>query len=246
MGLSATNGNEQVSPVYAMVLIILALPVAAAGAAIPGPARQAPLLIAVAVSTALALRLATPIAIGPYAASAAPLGTLAAGPWKGLAFLPGGDLAPERDQPLDPTQPRAARHALQRVVRLAARRRGHPAAARRSRGTRAVHGLPQPLPLRAAAPAPLGDHLYWHFGRNIGMDNAPRPEALFAGVDWVMVPKVPIFREVSKIKADLYLPWILEHYRKVSLARVGDRYEDVQTAGGTQVESEWWTCYRRR
>ncbi len=248
LGLSATNGNEQVSPVYALVLIILAVPAAApvAGMATAAGARHAPLLIAAAVSTALAVRLAMPIAIGPYAANVAPLGTLAAGPWKGLAFLPGGDLAPQRDQ-LWTYLSREPRGMLCNAWYDWLRDGETILRSRVGAGERVLcMDFLNPFPYALQRPAPLGDHLYWHFGRNVGRASAPRPETLFASVDWVMIPKVPIFREVTHDKCDLYGDWIKAHYRELILTRVGDHYEEVQTQDARLIGSEWWTCYQRR
>ena len=224
LGLSATNGNEQVSPVYGLVLLILAAAPAAAGQA------RAAGLIAIAVFAAFALRLATPIVIGPYAAVSPPFAALPAGPWRGLAFMPPGGEVKDTRAELWPYLSREP-HGLLCNAWFDWLRDGEAILRPRVGPGERVLCLDflNPFPYALQRPAPRGDHLYWHFGRNLGERSAPRPEVLFAEVDWVMVPKVPIFKDTTRIKTELYLGWVEAHYRKVALA----------------TESEWWTCYQR-
>jgi hypothetical protein len=231
LGLSATNGNEAVSPVYALVMLILAAGAAqaqeGAGAAAP-PAVRAPLLISGAVLLALSARLATPMVIGPYAAVKAPQSSLAGGPWRGIEFVPpSGETQPTRAA-LWTYLSREPKGMLCNAWYLWVRD-GEALLRPRVGAQERVLCMDflNPFPYLLERPAPRGDHLYWHFGRNVGEATAPKAVELFADADWVMVPKVPIFKDSTARKCALYLPWITAHYQQVG------------------VESEWWACYHR-
>jgi hypothetical protein len=222
--LSVTNGIEDASPCYPLVLFILCI---GTKSEFVSERQQllAPKLLCIAVLVALSIRLAIPILKGPYAADTH-FATLQAGPWRNLDFMPG--VAPQNERcelvPFIEFKPTCVLDNAWFLYLQAGEKllRGHVAAKERVLSMDFIN----PFPYMLERPAPLHDHLYWHFDRNITDRNAPSANILFADADWVMVPKISIFHDSAARKRHLYDAWIESHYRQVG-------------------ENEWWYCWQR-
>ncbi len=83
-----------------------------------------------------------------------------------------------------------------------------------------------PFPYALGLPPVRGDHLFWHFQRNITAASAPAPEELFADADFVLEPLHPIFADSVQQKRTLYGAWLAMHASEVA------------------SPSTWWRLYR--
>ncbi len=83
-----------------------------------------------------------------------------------------------------------------------------------------------PFPYALGLPPLTGDHLFWHFQRNITAGNAPSADELFTNADFVLEPLHPIFADSVQQKRHLYGTWLATHATEVLTA------------------SSWWRLYR--
>ena len=225
IALSATNGIEHASPCYLLAAIVLVARTHDRQEGEADPSARAALLITAAALLATCARLAMPIATGPYAAKA-PARLAAGGPWTGLGFMPADEPRTSRAE-LYPYLSREPRTVLTNAWFLWLDAGATLLDGRVAPGEHVLClDFVNPFPYVLERPAPVGDHLYWHFGRNVGPRNTPSPEALLGGAEWVMVPKIPLFADTARRKRSLYDPYIAEHCRLVA-------------------ENDWWWCWRR-
>ncbi len=215
--ISATTGIEDASPSCLLAILVLAC---------GGPTRlSGAMFVATAMLGAFGARLALPIIKGPYAAASHQL-TLAAGPWRGLDFMPAVPGTTEREDLIRQVwiQPHNLVDNLWYLYLADADRLLRPRIGPAERVLSMDYM--NPFPYSLGRPAPRGDLLYWSFDRNVSPQNAPVARELFADADWVMVPRLEAFHDSSAPKQRLYLAWITSHYRLAAT-------------------SAWWDCYHR-
>lgn len=217
--LSASNGIEHVSPAPLVALVVLA------GGTLVVP--RAASVIAVAVLLGWCARFTPAVLFGPYATSQHGAGRIERGAYRGLAFVPAGDVARTRGD----LQTYLSREPKVLVANgwYLYLNDGIELLSRHAQGSPRVASMDfiNPFPYALGWPELRNDHLFWHFGRNVGKRNAPSPDALLGDADLVLVPKVPLFRETLAVKMDIYG------------AALRERFEEVE-------QTEWWRLLRRR
>jgi len=219
--LSATNGIETTSPIV--------LPVAVIGLALalrcPEVLRRRFLVaLAVALVVAWSVRSIMPMASILLRQGQPARATLPIGPYAGHEFLAaGGPVASDADLFENLSRlPNAQRtdlwwRYLHNGCRLL---RSHAPADARVLNLDFIN----PFPYALGLPPLAGDHLYWHFQRNLTLANAPIPNELLDQTDFILVPKHPIFADALAAKQLLYQAWISQHASLVA-------------------DNDWWWLY---
>ena len=221
IALSATNGIEHASPIVVAIALIAW---ARASRLAEAHRRRAVEMVAIAAVSAWTLRCLAPfVSILTHHGPA--IATLEQGPYSHHEFLSAGSLEMSGEARLDNLSRNANAlrtelwwQYLDQGCRLL---RPHV-----SKGSRVLSlDFVNPFPYALYLPSARGDHLFWHFQRNITQSNAPTASELFRDADFVLEPRVPIVAESLDKKKRLYDEWLSVHATVVE-------------------ENHWWRLFR--
>lgn len=223
VALSATNGIEHMTP----IVVAIALVAWARAALIDDlPRRRAVTILAMVAITTWTGRSLAPLPTLLRPAGQPATATLPDGPYAGHEFIFAG-LPAASDSALLSNLSRNP-HAFRTDVWWRYLREGCMLLQSEIVPTSRVLSLDfvNPFPYALALPPARGDHLFWHFQRNITAANAPTADQLFADADFVLEPLHPIFADSVQLKHLLYHEWLAVHAREVI------------------TTSTWWRLYR--
>ena len=216
-GISAYNGTEYTSPIYGMVLLVIAC-----GATAP-PTRESGAL-AVAVLLGMAAHIALPtVRVGARGRVVPPPEqTLDHGPYRNVEFVAGSPATTDADQ-LVPYLTRTPSAVLANAYLLwlrdglaHLRRHARPGA------VIATMDVANPFPFALQSPSPRGDVLFWHLDRNVSAATAPAAERALGDAEVVMVPARSLMAGMTAGKMALYRPYLEAHFTPIALD--GDRW----------------------
>ncbi len=240
-GLSAMNGTEFSSPVYAVVLLVLlAAVVRPAPADSVNDGKNSGVSSAVTVLAALVLsvaigRMALPLAkaarhqgidvSGPALAN----DSVDAKPWQHYDWVFGAQSRPDMLRLVNHLN-QSPHLALSNAWLLIFRDGIHQLRERIGVQTNDVVvnlDAANPFPFALGLQSPKHDVLYWHFGRNVSVKTAPAPAELLTDATIVMVPKYPMMEDSGPLKWQLYADYVQAHFRRL------------------QPDSLWWSVWVR-
>lgn len=214
-GLSAYNGTEYVSPIYAVVLVVLY-------AATRRPRGHLDTALVAVVLVALTLSLAQPLVkAGLRGRSTPPASdTIAHGPYHGVDFVAGSNASDGSDG-LIPALSRTP-HAILSNAYLLWLREGlaHLAQHAPPDAVIATMDVANPFPFALGTPSPRGDLVLWHLGRNVSAATAPPADQVLGSVTVVMVPKRPLMVGMVDGKMAIYGDYVQRHFVRIPIDSV--------------------------